>query len=121
MSKTVLVVDDSKVARLIFKKVIQAVRPDWSIDEAGNGDEALQLFSQNSYAMLFIDVNMLGMDGLEVSGKIREADNQIPVCLVTANVQDSIKAEAQNLKLSVIGKPLSEEKFTKYLEELGEF
>ena len=41
MAITVLVVDDSKLARIVMAKAITALQPDWTRVEAGNADEAL--------------------------------------------------------------------------------
>ena len=63
-SKTVLVVDDSRMARMIIKKIIQSHHPEWEVLEARSGEEALQVSEGKSIDIMTLDMNMPGMSGL---------------------------------------------------------
>lgn len=54
---------------------------------AFDGDEALELFEQNSFAVILLDVMMPKQDGFEVCRKIRKTSN-IPIIMVTARGED---------------------------------
>ena len=56
--KTVLVVDDSKVSRMVIKAHILAVHPHWQVTEAGTGDEAVALVARSVPDYCTVDVNM---------------------------------------------------------------
>ncbi len=60
MSKTVLVVDDSKLSRMMINTIIKTNFPDWDVVEAVDGDTALGLAETNTIDMMTIDVNMPG-------------------------------------------------------------
>lgn len=55
MSKSFLVIDDSKVSRMFIRRFISELKPDWQLNEAANGSEALQLVAQNNFDFISID------------------------------------------------------------------
>ena len=115
---SVLAVDDSRPARIILKRALQAVRPDWRVSDAGGAEEALALINEAPFDIFFIDVNMPGMDGLTLTSKIRERFPDTPIALVTANIQTATKEQAASLAADVIGKPINAEKLTTWLEKI---
>jgi hypothetical protein len=48
MKATVLVVDDSKLARIVVGKAISALHPDWERVEAGNAEQAMELIAKSA-------------------------------------------------------------------------
>ena len=64
MSYKLLIVDDSKLARMSVAKVLTALRPDWSNVQASNADEAVALASSEGVDIALLDFNMPGRDGL---------------------------------------------------------
>ena len=48
MSRKVLIVDDSKLARMAVVRVLSGLHSDWSTEEAANADQALASFKQNT-------------------------------------------------------------------------
>jgi YesN/AraC family two-component response regulator len=60
----VLIVDDSKLARMAVVKALNALRPDWLRVEAANADEALARINEQSPDIVLLDFNMPGKDGL---------------------------------------------------------
>ncbi|MFN3711556.1 MAG: response regulator transcription factor [Alishewanella aestuarii] len=109
MSKSFLVIDDSKVSRMFIRRFISELKPDWQLSEAANGSEALQLVAQNNFDFISIDYNMPDMNGLELSQAIRELQPDSFIGLVTANIQKSTELAAQQLGLNYYKKPVTEE------------
>ncbi|MFN4055333.1 MAG: response regulator transcription factor [Alishewanella aestuarii] len=109
MSKSFLVIDDSKVSRMFIRRFISELKPDWQLSEAANGSEALQLGAQNNFDFISIDYNMPDMNGLELSQAIRELQPDSFIGLVTANIQKSTELAAQQLGLNYYKKPVTEE------------
>lgn len=109
MSKSFLVIDDSKVSRMFIRRFISELKPDWQLSEASNGSEALQLVAQNNFDFISIDYNMPDMNGLELSQAIRELQPDSFIGLVTANIQKSTELAAQQLGLNYYKKPVTEE------------
>ena len=107
--KTVLIVDDSRVARMKVRKLVAAAHPDWSIIEAGDGTEALEKTESNAVDLMTIDLNMPGMDGLTLATRLREKCPAAHMALLTANIQDSVRHRAEALGIDFITKPLTED------------
>ncbi len=109
MSSTVLVVDDSKLARIVVGRAIAASQPDWVKVEASNADEAEALLEQGGVDVAIIDFNMPGRNGLELAATIRGKFPDMPIALATANVQDEIIARARAINCVFVPKPITDD------------
>ena len=109
MGTTVLIVDDSKLARIVVGKTVAALQPDWTRIEAGNADEALAIFDAQTVDVALLDFNMPGRNGLELAEILRERFPDMPIALATANVQDEIIARARAANATFISKPVNED------------
>ncbi len=109
MGTTVLIVDDSKLARIVVGKAISALQPEWRRLEAGNADEALSLFESEKIDLVVLDFNMPGRDGLELAEELRGRFADLPIAVATANVQDEIVARARAANATFIAKPVTED------------
>lgn len=105
----ILLVDDSRVARLTLQHLLKSTGAALEIQEAANADEALALFTPGRFDLALIDFNMPGMDGLELAGHLRTQEASLRMVLVTANIQDSIRQRAEALDLDFLGKPATPE------------
>jgi CheY-like chemotaxis protein len=101
-----LVVDDCAVSRhaMVFalKKVFREP------DLADNGKHGLDLAAKNAYDVIFLDIEMPGMDGFELCEKIRstELNKKTPIVFVTSH--DNLESRAKIVKKGaqdLIGKP----------------
>lgn len=109
MTVTVMLVDDSKLARIVAGKTLAALQPDWERVEASNADEALQLVGERQIDVAILDFNMPGKDGLELAAELREAYPHMPIAVITANIQDEIIARARSVNATFVSKPITEE------------
>jgi CheY-like chemotaxis protein len=115
MHYQVLVVDDSKLARMVMVSAFRRIRPEWILTEATNADEALLAIKQGSIDIALVDFNMPGIDGLELVSRIRAVNPNMPVAIVSANVQDEIIARARELNAAFVAKPLTDESLGAFL------
>jgi len=109
MPVNVLIVDDSKLARIVAGKALAALQPDWSKVEAGGGAQALELVDQAPVDLALIDYNMTEMDGLELAGALRTRFPDMPIAIITANIQDEIVARARAVGAAFVAKPVTAE------------
>jgi two-component system chemotaxis response regulator CheY len=86
MSYNILIVDDSKTIRSVIKKTLDiAGVPVGDLYEAENGKEALDVMNSNWIDLIFADINMPVMNGIEMVKKMSE-DNTLektPVIIVS--------------------------------------
>jgi CheY-like chemotaxis protein len=115
MQHKVLIVDDSKLARMVMVSALRRIRPDWSLTEVANADEALKAISAGSVDLALIDFNMPNMDGLELVSRIRTIHPTMPVAVVSANIQDEIIARARELNAAFVAKPLTDDALGAFL------
>ena len=109
MSVNVLVVDDSKLARINAGKALRALQPEWNRLEAGSAAEALDVLSREQVDVALIDFNMAERDGLSLAAELRERQPTLPIAIITANIQDEIIARAREINASFVAMPLTAE------------
>lgn len=109
MPITVLIVDDSKLARIVASKALAELQPDWQKLEAGSGAQALDLLERDGADIALIDFNMSEKDGLELAAEIRAQHPDMPIAIITANIQDEIIARAREIGAAFIAKPITSE------------
>ena len=115
MTYKLLIVDDSKLARMSVAKAMKALYPDWERVEAANADEALALSSDASFDVALLDFNMPGRDGLELATDLRKAHPKMPIAIISANHQDEIVARAKAIGATFLPKPLTETALSGFL------
>lgn len=86
--KKILVVDDTPIQRAALALMLYSAG--FKVDEAANGQMALDMFKPGLYAAIIMDYNMPNMNGFECTQKIRELESEsgsrIPIiCMSTAN------------------------------------
>ncbi|MDG4717613.1 MULTISPECIES: response regulator transcription factor [Thalassospira] len=113
--RSVLLVDDSKFARLLVKAFISSNFSNWEIDEAEDGNKALEMVEGKSYDYLLLDFNMPGMNGLELGEQLRGRFPDAVIALLTANIQQEIQKKAASLGLEFLAKPPTEEKIRDFI------
>lgn len=115
MTTTALIVDDSKLARLVVAKLLRQLKPDWEVAEAANADAAMAALGARQIDVALIDFNMPGKDGLELASDLRAAKPDMPIAVVSANIQDEIIARARSVGATFLPKPLTEEALAGFL------
>ncbi len=103
-----LIVDDSRVSRMMIRGRVVAVHPDWTIHEAGNADEAIALVKVHSPDFISMDVNMPGITGFEAVEQLRAQGSTATVVMFTANIQQSSRDRASHLGVHFVQKPATE-------------
>jgi CheY-like chemotaxis protein len=104
----VLVVDDSKLARMAVARVLGGLRPDWTRVEAANAYEALAALQEQKPDLVVLDFNMPGRDGLDVAAELLRIRPAMPVAVISANHQQEIVDRAHAIGAAFLCKPLTE-------------
>ncbi len=82
MSKDILVIDDEMVIRESF--VLALKDRGYEIDTAETGEEGIEKERNKKYDLIFLDLKMPGMDGIEVLREIRKRNKETPIYIITA-------------------------------------
>jgi CheY-like chemotaxis protein len=109
MAITVLIVDDSKLARNVIGNKVAALQPDWVRVEAGDAAQALAMVAERKIDLVLVDFNMPGKNGLELAADLRALHPAMPIAVITANVQEEIIAHARAVNAAFVAKPVTEE------------
>ncbi|WP_407333176.1 ATP-binding protein [Enterovibrio sp. 27052020O] len=108
--KHCLLVEDNAINLMIAEKML--MKFGFSVDRATDGRAALEKTKTQGYDIIFMDIQMPLMDGLEATRQIRSSDSfnrQTPIVAMTANVlKDDIWRCISNGMQGHIGKPLRE-------------
>jgi CheY-like chemotaxis protein len=104
--KSILVVDDEKNIRLTMSQSLELL--DIPVYMAVNGEEALQKLREGPFRLVFLDLKMPGMDGMEVLRHIKDEWPEIRVVIITAHGTIESAVEAMKLgAVDFIQKPFS--------------
>jgi DNA-binding response OmpR family regulator len=117
MPHTLLIVDDSKLARMAAAKALKNLYPDWTRVEAANGDEAVSLAKDTAFDIALLDFNMPGRDGLQLATDLLALRPTTPLAIVSANHQAEIVARAKDIGAVFLTKPLNEQALGAFLED----
>jgi DNA-binding NarL/FixJ family response regulator len=79
----VLIVEDNHVYRREFKESLCRHFPFMAIEEAVNAEEALQIINTNPPPLVFVDLRLPGMNGLQLTQKIKKDFPSVRIAIVT--------------------------------------
>jgi YesN/AraC family two-component response regulator len=111
----VLIVDDSKLARMSVVKALNALQPDWARIEAGNAEEALACVKEQSPDIVLLDFNMPGKDGLAFAAELIQHYPKIAIAVISANRQVEVIKRSEALGATFLPKPLTEKALGDFL------
>ncbi len=78
----ILVVDDDKNTRRLLKAVLEAEH--YTVSLAGDGNAALEVMDRELIDLVVLDIMMPSMDGYEFTKTLRNADNNLPILMISA-------------------------------------
>lgn len=106
--KTLLIVDDSRVSRMMIRTLVVARKPHWTIQECETGDAALERLADGVPDYVTMDINMPGTIGTDVAERILQAYPQVRMAVFSANVQSAHQARAAAMGACFVAKPVSD-------------
>lgn len=124
LKSKILIVEDVEMNMILVKKMIRKVMPDAVLFEAVNGMEAVQIYSEESPDIIFMDIQMPLMDGLTATQKIREIEERdplklnVPIIAITAGAtREELNRSKQFGMDGYITKPIDKEKLIEICEK----
>ena len=118
---TVLIAEDSRDTRIMLKRAFEL--KGYSVLEAEDGNEALEVVHDNRPNLIEIDLNMPVVDGLEAIKEIRKLEapgEQVPIVAITAfDVYGMKEAAFETGCNTYLSKPLDMDELDRALKGLG--
>jgi two-component system, chemotaxis family, protein-glutamate methylesterase/glutaminase len=116
--KRVLIVDDDESIRELFECIVEDLG--YQCDTAGDGEEGVAKVQAQDYSLVFLDIKMPKMNGIDTLKKIKELKESTIVTMMTGFSVDDLVEEALGLKAAdVLYKPFDvdtlEEVITKWM------
>jgi len=116
-----LIAEDNAINQKLIQNVLNGLGLDVTL--ANNGEEALELRKENEYDIVFMDIQMPVMGGIDATKKILEFEekhrkNHVPIVAVTANALDGDREKYINAGMdSYISKPIELEQLKFLIKE----
>lgn len=108
-SVKIMIVDDSRVSRMMIKSKVMEKQPDWVIVEAEDAAQAIELTkNQGKIDFFSVDFNMPGMSGLELLEYLQRDYSTSRMALLTANIQEDTLKKTMKLGVACFHKPITE-------------
>ena len=115
MTYKVLIVDDSKLARMAVVRALKGCCPDCERVEAGTAEEALSAMQTNPPNIALVDFNMPGTDGLILAASLRKLEPKMPIAVISANHQQEIIKRTHALGATFLPKPLADKALNEFI------
>ena len=105
MNKHILIIDDEIDIVNFMANFLKRFKI--SIIKATSGEEGLKAYDKDKVGLVFLDIQMPGIDGISVLRKIRKINPQAKVIMITAKTDAGSRAKAKRLgAFDYISKPL---------------
>jgi DNA-binding response OmpR family regulator len=105
-TSSILIVDDEKNIRLTMRQSLEPLNI--PVETAVNGEEAIQRLEKDNFGMVFLDLKLPGMDGMDVLRWIKENRPKTRVIIITAHGTIDTAVEAMKLgAIDFIRKPFT--------------
>ncbi len=115
-SKQILVVDDEEIVRQTLTTFLDDLGHD--VTSVKDGEAALAALRATLYDIAFVDVQMTGMSGYDLTHRIRESWPHIRVCLMAGFYSSDLRDRASQLgTIGVLGKPFRLQELERFLED----
>ena len=111
-----LIVDDEPLARKRLQQLLQSIQPDSKIIEAENGKQAIEQVAKNDVDMVFLDIRMPVMDGMEAAQHLSRLTMPPAIIFTTAYNEFAIKA-FETQAIAYLLKPVSAQKLQQALQK----
>jgi two-component system chemotaxis response regulator CheY len=105
---SLLIVDDSRVSRMMIRAFVLDKHPTWQITEATSGDDAVKMVDQQHFDYCTMDINMPGTLGIVAAEQILEKFPTMRVAIFSANIQECLRSRAADMGAHFVAKPVTE-------------
>lgn len=119
---SILLAEDNKINQRVA--MVNLNQLGHQVDIVNNGKEAVEKFQQNTYDLIFMDIQMPEMDGMEATKKIREIElnekgsKKIPIIAMTANTMEGDREKYLQIGMDdYVSKPFKQNELVKIFDK----
>ena len=114
--KKLLIVDDSKVSRMVIRARILDIHPEWQIIEAISGNEAVEMVDKETPDFCTMDINMPGILGTDAAEQILAKHPTMRIVIFSANIQETFQNRASSIGATFVAKPVTEKSIAETIQ-----
>lgn len=116
----ILVIDDDKEIRELFHRLLD--NSEYEIDHAKDGKDAIEFIKWKEFDIIFLDIKMPNVDGLEVLKKVRKIKSKMPVVvIITGVIENKVIEKAINKgAITCLYKPFDIDAILKIIRQVSE-
>ena len=122
MNERILVIDDDIGIRESLSLVLGDAG--YQVDTVESGEQGIERVRNNNYDLIFLDIKMAGMDGIETLQEIRKMGKKIPVYIITAFQREYFRqledAKQDGMDFEVIEKPFDRRRLLSLVKDILE-
>jgi len=122
MNKHILVIDDDVGIRESLSLVLGDAG--YQVDTVESGEQGIEKVKRNNYDLIFLDIKMAGMNGIETLQEIRKMGKKIPVYIITAFQREYFRqlqdAKQDGMDFEVIEKPFDRKRLLLLVKDILE-
>lgn len=112
----VLIIDDEQPTLFMFKLFLDAYG--YEVITAENSAEGIELFKKEQPSIIFTDIKMPGMDGLDALKKLKSINPMVQVIVMTGHGDEGLMKQAMELKATdFLNKPIDRNALEKALKK----
>ena len=105
MSRSLMIVDDDWAFRITLQEIF--LQEGWDVISAEDGPQAIRIASESQISLIFMDIHLAGMDGLDTYAAIKEVLPNCVVVMMTGYTVESMVQKAMSQgAMTVLQKPV---------------
>jgi DNA-binding response OmpR family regulator len=108
MNNRILVIDDDEAIRKLFVLTLEDMP--YQVDTAKSGEQGIELEQKTKYGLIFLDLRMPGLNGVETLRRLRQIDPGVPIYIVTAFHKEFLDelgtAAEEGISFDIVHKPV---------------
>lgn len=120
MNIRILVIDDDEAVRKSFILALEDTA--YHVDAVESGEKGIEKVEDNGYSLVFLDLKMPGLNGVQTLRKLRQLDILVPVYIVTAFHKEFFKdlklLSEDGIAFDLLRKPIGSDEIVELTESM---
>lgn len=120
MDRSILVIDDDEAVRKSFILALEETAH--RVDTAESGEKGIEKVETTAYDLIFLDLKMPGLNGIQTLRQLRQRDTSVPVYIVTAFHKEFLKdlklLSDDGIEFDLLRKPIGSDEIVQLTESM---